>query len=106
MQAKILKQNHLVSVEVSKPSKEICNLFVGHGFPVIYNNRIYLAMYEPEIDSVFLSHCVPHDTIMSFATREADNIYRDAIAEASNKARKLISDVYNELNSFAPPWDE
>ena len=100
MQAKILKQNQLVSVEVTKPSKGLSDLFVGHGFPVIYNNRIYLAMSEPEIDAIYLSHCVPHDIIMSLATHEAENIYKDAITEASNKARKLICNVYTELNSL------
>lgn len=106
MEAKIFKKNNLVSVEVSKPSKAICDLFTGHGFPVVYENRIYIANYEPEIDAVYLSHCVPHDTIISLATSEAECIYQDAITEASNKARKLICDVYTELNSLSPPWDE
>lgn len=106
MFAKMLNsKNELIEVEIQKAPKAIADLFCGHGFPVVYNNKLWLALYGREIDSIFLSHEISHSVVMSLACKEADGIYKDAIAEASEKASKIVSEIYDELQMLSPPWN-
>lgn len=105
MQAKILKQNQLVSVEVTKPSKGLSDLFVGHGFPVIYKGNMYLAKYERNIDDLYILRQISKAEIYRKASEYAQKIYEMKAYEATKIVAVELQEIMNELDKITPPWE-
>ena len=100
------EENKVVPCVVEKAPRWISELYTGKAIPVVAGNKLMLATYEKEINSLFVHGEISRTEIMAKACEEGYKRYVDAITTVYENNKDYITEVFKELNKLDPPWNE